>query len=200
MSDSPRRGRNAKSAADTIGIAIADVIVLQSQCGFARVCQMFDSWLRSAVVGLVRDALIQQRRGAAASTPSIDTSMVLVVGDAGLAKALIQAGTAGQAAAISARAAKRINHVVAGTALALELPDAVLTAVVAVAGPSLAIDGQALLQEWTRVVRVGGKVVLVDRGDRLRASMRLLCAGLLEIEQRSSGRTVITSGIVPPAL
>jgi len=52
------------------------------------------------------------------------------------------------------------------------------------------------LRDWTRVVRDGGAIVLVDRGHAPEASRRALCAGLTEIEQRRVGRLVITSGLV----
>jgi hypothetical protein len=52
------------------------------------------------------------------------------------------------------------------------------------------------LRDWTRVVRDGGAIVLVDRGRAPEASRRALCAGLTEIEQRRVGRLVITSGLV----
>jgi hypothetical protein len=55
---------------------------------------------------------------------------------------------------------------------------------------------QATLQTWTRVVRDGGAIVLVDRGHAPEASRRALCAGLTELEQRHAGRTVVTSGLV----
>jgi hypothetical protein len=47
-----------------------------------------------------------------------------------------------------------------------------------------------------RVVRDGGVIVFVDKGDAVEASRRALCAGLVEIEQRTAGRTIVTSGRV----
>jgi ubiquinone/menaquinone biosynthesis C-methylase UbiE len=57
-------------------------------------------------------------------------------------------------------------------------------------------DWEAALRDWSRVVRDGGVVVLVDRGHAAEASRRVLCAGLTELEQRHAGRLVITSGLV----
>ena len=52
------------------------------------------------------------------------------------------------------------------------------------------------LHAWSRAVRDGGAVVLVDRGRSPEVSRRALCAGLAEIEQRRAGRVVVTSGLV----
>ena len=54
----------------------------------------------------------------------------------------------------------------------------------------------ASLADWSRVVRDGGVLVLVDRGDAPAASKRALCAGLTELEQRHAGRVIVTSGLV----
>ena len=150
---------------------------------------MFDSWLRSPVVAVVREAL-----GPAAN----QADRVIVVGDAGLAKALIAAGHASRAAAVSARAAKHLPALVEGTANALDLATDSLTAVIGVGAGG--VDGTARVAEWVRTVAPGGRVVLVDRCAPAQASARALCAGLGEIEQRVSGRTVVTSGIVPVSM
>jgi len=52
------------------------------------------------------------------------------------------------------------------------------------------------LAEWSRVVRDGGAIIVVDRGHAVLASSRALCAGLSELEQRHAGRSVVTSGLV----
>ena len=70
-----------------------------------------------------------------------------------------------------------------------------LAAVIAV---DIALDEawQTSLETWTRVVRDGGAIVLLDRGHAPEASRRALCAGLTELEQRRAGRTIVTSGLV----
>ena len=67
-----------------------------------------------------------------------------------------------------------------------------------VVGVDVTIDDswQATLRAWSRVIRDGGAMVLVDRGRATEASRRALCAGLTELEQRQAGRAVITSGLV----
>jgi hypothetical protein len=55
---------------------------------------------------------------------------------------------------------------------------------------------QDTLRDWSRVVRDGGVIIIVDRGHPHEASRRALCGGLSEIEQRLAGRAVITSGLV----
>lgn len=58
-------------------------------------------------------------------------------------------------------------------------------------------DGwEALLAEWSRVVRDGGVLVLVDRAAPAEMARRALCSGLTAIEQRRAGRKVVTSGCV----
>ncbi len=107
----------------------------------------------------------------------------------------------GHAKIAAALAAKREVLVVGlPPRAAKKRPDA-LADLSSVADGSLAgvigIDTEAApLVEWTRVVRDGGVVVLVDRGGAPAASKRALCAGLTELEQRHAGRVVVTSGLV----
>jgi hypothetical protein len=61
-------------------------------------------------------------------------------------------------------------------------------------------DWEQRLAEWTRAVRSGGLVVLVDRGPATELTRRALCAGLADIRQRPAGRTLITSGRVAALL
>jgi hypothetical protein len=114
-----------------------------------------------------------------------------VVGNAKLATAL---GAARDVipVALSARAAKKLPRTIPDLAA---VEPASLAAVI---GVDLATDAdwQATIRGWTRVVRDGGAVVFVDRGRPHEASRRALCGGLTEIEQRTAGRTVITSGLV----
>ena len=116
---------------------------------------------------------------------------IAVVGNAKLAAAL---GTGREVipVGLSPRAAKKLR----GTARELAALDA--GSVAAVIGIDLAIAAtwEGLLRDWSRVVRDGGAIVVVDRGHAHEASRRALCGGLTEVEQRRAGRSVITSGLV----
>lgn len=97
-----------------------------------------------------------------------------------------------------ARAARKLEGVLAGSPAQLPVADGELSAVVGVGAlaPENAVAMHRLLGEWVRAVRDGGAVVLVDRVPRTLATRRALCAGLTEIEQRAAGRAIITSGLV----
>lgn len=56
-------------------------------------------------------------------------------------------------------------------------------------------DWARTLAEWSRAVRPGGAIVLVDRASPSELTRRVLCSGLTEIEQRQTGRTFVTSGV-----
>jgi hypothetical protein len=116
---------------------------------------------------------------------------VAVVGNARLVSAL---GTKRDVAAIglSPRAAKRQTNALADLT---SIEDRSLAAVI---GVEIAVDDgwEITLREWSRVVRDGGAIVMIDRGRAPEATRRALCAGLTEIEQRRVGRSVITSGLV----
>ncbi len=118
-----------------------------------------------------------------------------VVGHAKLATAL---GASREVipVALSARAAKKLPTAIADLA---SVAPASLAAVIGT-GLATASDWEATIRGWSRVVRDGGVIVIVDRGGdrglRHEASRRALCSGLSEIEQRHAGRAVITSGLV----
>jgi hypothetical protein len=116
---------------------------------------------------------------------------IAVVGNAKLANALRATRTV-IPVGLSARAAKKLANAVPDT-LAIE-PGSLA----AVIGVDVTSDDawEATLRAWTRVIRDGGALVLVDRGHAPEASRRALCAGLTELEQRHAGRAVITSGLV----
>jgi hypothetical protein len=115
-----------------------------------------------------------------------------VVGNAKLATALRDAKRDVLPIGLSARAAKKLTNTLADLS---SIEDRSLAAVIGVEVATA--DGwETTLKEWTRVVRDGGALVLVDRGKAPEASRRALCAGLAEIEQRHVGRVVVTSGIV----
>lgn len=116
---------------------------------------------------------------------------VAVIGNAKLAAAI---GAAREVIPVgmSARAAKKLPGAIA------DLSTVAAGSLAAVIGIELAIDEhwQTTLQGWSRVVRDGGAIVIVDRGHPHEVTRRALCGGLSEIEQRQAGRAVITSGLV----
>ena len=116
---------------------------------------------------------------------------IAVVGNAKLAQALAVTRTV-IPVGLPPRAAKKIAGAIGNT----ESLDA--GALAAVIGVDATDDEQweTSLRAWSRVVRDGGALVLVDRGHAAEASRRALCAGLTELEQRHAGRLVITSGLV----
>jgi hypothetical protein len=93
---------------------------------------------------------------------------------------------------LSARAAKKLPRAIA------DLSSVEPGSLAALIGVEIAADDnwQATLRDWSRVVRDGGVIIIVDRGHPHEASRRALCGGLSEIEQRHAGRAVITSGLV----
>ena len=93
---------------------------------------------------------------------------------------------------LSPRAAKRLTNALADLS---SIEDRSLAGVI---GVDVAVDDgwELTLRDWTRVVRDGGAIVMVDRGHAPEASRRALCGGLTELEQRHAGRVVITSGLV----
>ena len=108
---------------------------------------------------------------------------VAVIGNAKLATALAESREV-VAVGIAARAAKRLPGALEDLS---SVADRSLAGVIGVE--------PGALRQWLRVVRDGGRVVLVDR-DAAEASRCVLCAGLTEIEQRHAGRVVVTSGVV----
>ncbi len=135
-------------------------------------------------------------------TPAV-TAITEALASAGASGPLVVVGNAKLAAALrdkheviavglSARAAKKAGSALADTSTL----DA--ASVAAVIGVDIASTDawETTLRDWSRVVRDGGAIVLVDRGHAEEASRRALCAGLSEIEQRHAGRAVVTSGLV----
>ena len=121
---------------------------------------------------------------------------IAVIGDAKIAQALAAKRTV-IAVGITGRAAKKLPKPLADTALAdLSIIDPASLA--AVVGNDITDDDTwaVTLRSWTRAVRDGGSIVLIDKGHAAEASRRALCAGLTELEQRHAGRAVITSGLV----
>jgi len=116
---------------------------------------------------------------------------IAVIGDAKLAQALAAKRTV-IPVGMTARAAKKLPSAIADLSA---IEPASLAAVVR-SDITDDDDWAATLRSSTSVVRDGGAIVLVDRGQAAEASRRALCAGLSELEQRQAGRAVITSGLV----
>jgi len=114
-----------------------------------------------------------------------------VVGNAKLVRALAN-GREVVPIGLSPRAAKKLPTALPDTST---IEPGSLAAVI---GVDIARDDAwaDTLRAWTRVVRDGGAIVLVDRGRATEVTRRALCAGLSELEQRHAGRAVITSGLV----
>jgi hypothetical protein len=141
----------------------------------------------TAITEALASAGVTPVSGGAAATPPA----IAVVGNAKLAAALAD-GHDVLPVGMSVRAAKKLPRNVPDLA-AVEA-----NSLAAVIGVDVATDETwaDTLRAWTRVVRDGGAIVIVDRGHAEEASRRALCAGLTELEQRHAGRTVITSGLV----
>lgn len=116
---------------------------------------------------------------------------IAVVGHAKLAAGLAENREV-IAVGVTPRAAKRLTNVHADVT-AIDVGSCA-----AVVGVDVTEDEQwpETLRAWSRIVRDGGAIVLVDRGHAAEASRRALCGGLSELEQRHAGRVVITSGLV----
>jgi hypothetical protein len=56
--------------------------------------------------------------------------------------------------------------------------------------------GEGNVDDWARAVRDGGVLVLVDKVAPHVATRRALCAAVYDLEQRASGKIVVTSGRV----
>jgi hypothetical protein len=143
---------------------------------------MLDGLFVTPAVTAVTEALVSARA---------DEGKLAVVGNAKLASALGKPRDV-VAVGLSARAAKK--HPTALPDLS-SLDAGELAGLIGV-DVTTRDDWEATLREWSRVIRDGGALVLVDRGRAAEASRRALCAGLTELEQRHAGRLVITSGLV----
>lgn len=126
----------------------------------------------------------------------VDDGAVVVVANPRVAAGLAEHGVRVVQVAPKPRSLRRARGTrVYGLAHALPLADRVVTAVVGFG--SVNSDAQStLVSEWSRVIGEGGTLVLVDRVAAGKSSAAALCGGLAEIRQRTSGRDVITSGVV----
>jgi hypothetical protein len=143
---------------------------------------MLDSLFVAGAVAAVGEALVSAHAG---------EGSVAVIGNARLANALAKQRPT-LAVGLSARAAKKI----AGAVDDLRGVEAHSLAAVIAVDVTTDDEWQTALRDWSRVVRDGGAIVLVDRGRAPEASRRALCGGLTELEQRRAGRLIVTSGLV----
>jgi len=122
---------------------------------------------------------------------------VAVIGDLRLGRALAERGRRVVILDRDRRRLRRLKrgHLVCASPDALPIADRTLSALIGL-GVGARDDWQAILGEWSRTVGDGGVLVLVDRTPAAEMTRRALCAGLAEIEQRSAGRVVVTSGLV----
>jgi hypothetical protein len=142
---------------------------------------MLDGLFLASTVSAVRAALTSA--GAA-------TGPVVVVGDVKLGKALRAEGLG--VSVVAPKPPRGVPDALTGSLEQLPLDAGAAAAVVGVGGAA----NRAAIAEWCRVVRDGGAVVMVDRGEPTEATRAALCAGLTELEQRAAGRVVVTSGLV----
>ena len=147
---------------------------------------VLDGLFLASTVGAVRAALAGQKVPGA--------SDVVVVGDERLARALANEGVGVVAVVEGESRIRRHRAAVVGQPHSIPLPDQGAAAVVGTG--AVGADGIACVAEWSRLVRDGGTIVLVDRGAAAVASRRALAGGLSNIEQRTAGRVVVTSGSV----
>ncbi|MSP17236.1 MAG: hypothetical protein EXR73_11625 [Myxococcales bacterium] len=136
------------------------------------------------MVRAIREALVASRADTAA--------LVAVVGAPRLARRLD--GVARLVVVAAGRGALKRSGGAAVRAAGTKLPlgSARLAGVVGVCEGRGACD--ELLAEWARAVREDGVVVLVDRGPAADRTRAMMVAGMTELEQRSAGRIVVTSG------
>lgn len=150
---------------------------------------MLDGLFVTPAVTAIEEALASARSGASSSASSI--SKIAVVGNPKLAAALAKAKQHDVIPVAMPKRTKLANAIDDLSSLEPGTLDAVI-------GVDATIDDgwERTLHAWSRAVRDGGSLILVDRGRSPEASRRALCAGLAEIEQRRAGRVVVTSGLV----
>lgn len=174
---------------------------------------MLAGLFRDAVAELVHDtleallALTEAPHPALIDVPrAVDGApLVVVVGDLALGRALVATGrrrgnaerrTLRIAAPPGARAARKLEGVLeVADPEALPLAPATAAVLVGVGAMAAAAPRQRLAA-WRRAILPGGGLILVDRCPPTVATRHALCSGVVELEQRHSGRAVITSGLM----
>lgn len=150
--------------------------------------------MRDVIEGLFLASTVGAVRAALAGRSNQASGDVIVVGDERLARALANEGVTVVAVVEAESRGNKHRAAVVGQPQSVPLPARGATAVVGTG--AVGQDGVACVAEWSRLVRDGGTVVLVDRGAAAVASRRALAGGLRDIEQRTAGRVVVTSGSV----
>lgn len=174
---------------------------------------MLAGMFRDAVAELVADTLegvlgaLGKPAHPALPPKPISVPSVLVVGDVALGRSLAAIAKRRSAslppihvvAPAGHRAARKLEHVVvADDPRCPSLGEATTSVVIGVdAGASQAPD--ELLAAWRRLLVPGGGLILVDHCAPSAAARQALCAGLVELEQRHSGRAVVTCGLAGSA-
>ncbi|MCG8417568.1 MAG: class I SAM-dependent methyltransferase [Proteobacteria bacterium] len=132
----------------------------------------------------------------ALESAGIDSGAITVLEQPRIGRALASRGHQVVQVADKARSLRRIlGDRMCSEPDVLPLADNRIDAVVA-PGVGQRDDWNKLLSEWSRVVREGGVIVMVDRAQPTELTRRALCSGLAEIGQRQVGRTIVTSGLV----
>lgn len=116
--------------------------------------------------------------------------LVVVAGDVKLARALAERDLE-VAVSSTDRFGKDDLRVVA-----IDELDAGAASGAVIAGVAQLDDGVERVRALARAVSPGGRVVLLDRGSRTRASRCALLGGLSRLRQAVVSRTVVTSGVV----
>lgn len=142
-------------------------------------------------LGATTDAVSDALRAAPAGP-------IAVIGAPALARALGERGTAALAIGAASRGLRRLRPPATPVYGREDAPPVAARALAALVGVGAGDrpDWADLLAAWSRAVRDGGMLVLVDRAAPTELARRALCGGLAEPQQRVAGRTVVTSGIV----
>jgi hypothetical protein len=146
---------------------------------------MFDRWFLGGAAPAVEAAL--------ASIPAARSGTVVVVAEGRLASALVKPG---RTVALIEPEAAALKRPPAQVSMLDQPPPARSLAAVVALGLGERDDWDPTLATWSRWVVDGGGVVMVDRGPAIELSRRALCGGLTALEQRVTGRWIITSGLV----
>ncbi len=145
---------------------------------------VFDRWLIAGAAPAIEAAL--------GSIGPAQRGPIAVAGDARLARALTRPG---RAVTLTGAAPRDVRKAGPDVTLADDLGERTFAVVVG-CGSGDRADWEAVIATWARAVVDGGGLVLVDRIPAIELSRRALCLGLSALEQRVSGRWIVTSGLV----